>query len=85
MALSSSQPRGLHNFILDIRNSPSKESEILRVEQELQKIRQKFSTPGALNAYHRKKFVFKYSVFVIFLFKKVLLEIGLYLYAGIFS
>lgn len=44
----SSQPRGLHNFISDIRNVKSKEDERMRVDKELANIRQKFAIPANL-------------------------------------
>lgn len=57
--MASSQPRGLHNFILDIRNSPSKEEERIRVDKELANIRAKFSSSSTLNSYQKKKYVWK--------------------------
>lgn len=55
----SSQPRGLHNFISDIRNAKSKEDERMRVDKELANIRQKFSTPANMTSYDKKKYVWK--------------------------
>ncbi len=57
--LFSSQPRGLHNFISEIRNTKSKEEERSRVDQELANIRQKFSTTANLSSYQKKKYVWK--------------------------
>ncbi len=54
-----SQPRGLHNFISDIRNSKSKDEERMRVDKELANIRNKFSTPANLTSYDKKKYVWK--------------------------
>jgi AP-2 complex subunit alpha len=42
----SSQPRGLYNFISEIRNAKNKEDERSRVDKELGNIRQKFSSSG---------------------------------------
>lgn len=53
------QARGLQNFISDLRNAPSKEVEQQRIDKELANIRQKFSNPGKLDAYGRKKYVWK--------------------------
>lgn len=53
------QPRGLHNFISEIRNSKSKEEETQRVDKELANIRQKFSTSANLSSYDKKKYVWK--------------------------
>jgi AP-2 complex subunit alpha len=57
--MAASQPRGLHNFILDIRNAPSKEEERIRVDKELANIRGKFSSSSTLNSYQKKKYVWK--------------------------
>jgi len=53
------QPRGLHNFISEIRNSKSKEEETQRVDKELANIRQKFSTTANLSSYDKKKYIWK--------------------------
>jgi len=55
----ATQPRGLHNFILDIRNAPNKEEERVRVDKELANIRAKFSSSSTLNSYQKKKYVWK--------------------------
>ena len=55
VTMAASQPRGLHNFILDIRNAPSKEDERIRVDKELANIRGKFSSSSTLNSYQKKK------------------------------
>ena len=55
----SSQPRGLHNFISEIRNAKSKDEERSRVDQELANIRQKFSATANLSSYQKKKYVWK--------------------------
>ena len=54
-----SQPRGLHNFISEIRNVKSKEEERERVNKELGNIRSKFSTASSLTSYQKKKYVWK--------------------------
>jgi AP-2 complex subunit alpha len=51
--------RGLNEFISDIRECKDKESETKRVEMELAKIRERFTTEKGLNAYQRKKYVWK--------------------------
>jgi len=53
------QPRGLHNFISEIRNAKSKEDENQRVDKELANIRAKFSTPANLSSYDKKKYIWK--------------------------
>ena len=53
------QPRGLQNFISDIRNCQSKEEERDRVEKELANIRQKFVASSSLSSYQKKKYVWK--------------------------
>lgn len=53
------QPRGLQNFISDLRNAPSKAAEGMRVEKELANIRKKFAQSGTLDSYSRKKYVWK--------------------------
>lgn len=55
----ATQPRGLQNFISDIRNAPTKEEERVRVDQELANIRLKFSTSANLNSYQKKKYIWK--------------------------
>lgn len=54
-----SQPRGLHNFISDIRNSSGKDNERRRVDDELAKIRSKFSESAAMTSYDKKKYILK--------------------------
>lgn len=51
--------RGLNEFISDIRGCKDKDSEMKRVETEIAKIRDKFTNEKGLNAYHRKKYVWK--------------------------
>jgi len=53
------QPRGLRNFISDIRSAKSKEEEIKRVDKELGNIRKKFANSSALKSYDKKKYVWK--------------------------
>ena len=55
----ASQPRGLQNFISDIRNCQGKEEERARVDKELANIRQKFAASSSLNSYQKKKYVWK--------------------------
>lgn len=55
----ASQPRGLQNFISDIRNCQSKEDERARVDKELANIRQKFAASSSLSSYQKKKYVWK--------------------------
>jgi len=52
-----SAPRGLTNFIRDIRNCASKEDEKKRVNLELANIRTKFKQSDKLSSYDRKKCV----------------------------
>ena len=52
-----SAPRGLTNFIRDIRNCASKEDETKRVNLELANIRTKFKQSDKLSSYDRKKCV----------------------------
>ncbi len=54
-----SQPRGLHNFISEIRNVKSKEEERERVNKELGNIRSKFSAAASLTSYQKKKYIWK--------------------------
>lgn len=56
---SKSQPRGLHNFITDIRNSPGKDEERKRIDDELAKVRGKFTNSSNLTAYDKKKYILK--------------------------
>ena len=51
--------RGLNQFISDIRECKDKDSQTKRVEEQLAKIREKFTTQKGLNAYQRKKYVWK--------------------------
>ena len=55
----SSQPRGLYNFISEIRNAKSKEDERSRVDKELANIRQKFANSANLTSRDKKKYVWK--------------------------
>lgn len=55
----SSQPRGLVNFISDIRDAKSKEDERTRIDKELGNIRLKFSSSSTLSSYQKKKYVWK--------------------------
>jgi AP-2 complex subunit alpha len=57
--LANQQPRGLSNFIKEIRNCAGKEEERVRVDKELGNIRLKFSNSGNLNSYQKKKYVWK--------------------------
>jgi AP-2 complex subunit alpha len=50
-----SLPRGLANFVRDIRNCANKEDERKRVNVELANIRIKFKASDKLSAYDRKK------------------------------
>jgi len=54
-----SQPRGLSNFISDIRHSSSKDAEQKRVDKELAKIRGKFANSSNINAYNKRKYIWK--------------------------
>jgi AP-2 complex subunit alpha len=56
---TSQQPRGLRNFINEIRNCDSAADERTRVDAELGNIRLKFSQPAAMNAYQKKKYCWK--------------------------
>lgn len=58
-ALVSAQPRGLYNFISEIRNVKSKEEERSRVDKELANIRQKFANSSSLSSRDKKKYVWK--------------------------
>ena len=51
--------KGLNEFISDIRACKDKESEMKRVDIELAKIRLRFTTEKGLEAYQRKKYVWK--------------------------
>ena len=55
----TSQPRGLHNFISEIRAAVSKDDERSRVDKELANIRHKFSATANLSSYQKKKYVWK--------------------------
>lgn len=57
--LLGTQPRGLFNFIAEIRNTKSREEEVARVDKELGNIRQKFSNSSTLSSYQKKKYVWK--------------------------
>ena len=56
---TSQQPRGLRNFISEIRKCASKEQERTRVDAELGNIRLKFATGGSLSSYQKKKYIWK--------------------------
>lgn len=58
-AIPQAQPRGLQNFIKEIRDSKSKEEERSRVDKELGNIRQKFAQSSNLTPYHKKKYIWK--------------------------
>ena len=51
--------KGLQVFINDIRSCNTKESEVKRVEKELNKIRERFQAGKALTGYEKKKCVWK--------------------------
>jgi Adaptin N terminal region len=53
------QPRGLHNFIGEIKNAANREEEIFRIEKELGNIRGKFTNSANLSSYQKKKYVWK--------------------------
>ena len=55
----TSQPRGLVNFISDIRHVKSKDDERKRIDKELGNIRLKFSQGSTLTSYQKKKYVWK--------------------------
>lgn len=58
-SFTTSQPRGLYNFISDIRHAKSKEEERARVDKELANIRQKFAAVANLTSRDKKKYVWK--------------------------
>ena len=60
----STNMKGLNLFISDIRECKDKQSETKRVELELAKIRERFTTEKGLNAYQRKKYVKESSLFL---------------------
>lgn len=49
--MSGSTMRGLTTFITDIRHCKSKDQEVSRVEKELAKIRNKFTSQKGMNGY----------------------------------
>jgi len=51
--------RGLNEFISDIRACKDRDSETKRIEQEIAKIRERFTNEKGLNSYQRKKYVWK--------------------------
>jgi AP-2 complex subunit alpha len=51
--------KGLQIFVNNIRSCTTKEAETKRVEQELDKIRKKFTSNKALSGYEKKKNVLK--------------------------
>lgn len=51
--------KGLQILIGDIRNCTTKEEEVKRVEEELDKIRKKFSSNKVVTGYDKKKYVWK--------------------------
>jgi AP-2 complex subunit alpha len=55
----ATQPRGLQNFISEIKSCQSKDDERARVDKELANIRQKFAASSSLNSYQKKKYVWK--------------------------
>ena len=55
----SNQPRGLSNFISEIRSCKNKQDERVRVDAELGNIRGKFSVTANLTSYQKKKYVWK--------------------------
>ena len=55
----ASQPRGLQNFISEIKACQNKDDERARVDKELANIRQKFAASSSLNSYQKKKYVWK--------------------------
>lgn len=57
--ITTNQPRGLHNFIQDIRNTHSKDEERMRIDKELANIRAKFANSSNLSSYQKKKYVWK--------------------------
>lgn len=59
ISVFSGQPRGLHNFISELRNAKSKDDERIRVDKELANIRNKFATSANLTSYDKKKYVWK--------------------------
>jgi AP-2 complex subunit alpha len=57
--MASTKMRGLNEFISDIRACKDKDSETKRIELEIAKIRDRFTNEKGLNAYQRKKYVWK--------------------------
>lgn len=51
--------KGLTVFVADVRNAPNQEAEERRVQQELAKIRIKYSQNKKLSSYDRKKYMWK--------------------------
>ena len=58
-SLVTDQPRGLHNFVGEIKSAANKEEEIFRIEKELGNIRGKFQNSANLSSYQKKKYVWK--------------------------
>jgi len=57
--MATTKMRGLNEFISDIRGCKDRDSEVKRVEQEIAKIRERFTNEKGLNSYQRKKYVWK--------------------------
>ena len=56
---SNKQPRGLKNFINELRQCESREDERTRVDAELGNIRLKFTQSSNLSSYQKKKYCWK--------------------------
>jgi|JI6StandDraft_1071083.scaffolds.fasta_scaffold00876_33 AP-2 complex subunit alpha len=57
--MATTKMRGLNEFISDIRACKDRDSETKRIEQEIAKIRERFTNEKGLNSYQRKKYVWK--------------------------
>jgi AP-2 complex subunit alpha len=55
----TSQPRGLYNFISEIRNAKGKDDERQRVDRELANVRMKFANSANLSSRDKKKYIWK--------------------------
>ena len=76
----TSQPRGLVNFISDIRHVKSKDDERKRIDKELGNIRLKFSMGSTLTSYQRKSMYGRCVTFTCWDMILILVTQGIYIH-----
>lgn len=74
--LQKNQMKGLHQFIVDLRNSKDQEEEYKKIRTEANTIQNKFQSTTSLNNYQKKKYICK-LIYIFILGYSELVNFGL--------